>query len=131
MLVAGVDVGGTNIMVGLVDDDHSVVDRRKRKTSTGARAVIDTIVAMVLDLDDEPEALGVGVPGIVHDGRVIVGERAPERPAPPDRNTPSLHSSANRSPHDHRPRTLPPPARPASVICAWPFPASLNPPNYR
>lgn len=71
MLVAGVDVGGTNIMVGLVSDDHEVVDRRKRPTSTGARATIDTIVGMVLDLDDEPGAVGVGVPGIVHDGRVL------------------------------------------------------------
>ena len=71
MLVAGADVGGTNIMVGLVDDDHGVVDRRKRPTPDGARAVIDTIVGMVLDLDDAPAALGVGVPGIVHRGRVL------------------------------------------------------------
>ena len=71
MLVAGADVGGTNIMVGLVDGDHRVLDRRKRPTPDGARAVIDTIVSMVLDLDEEPTALGVGVPGIVHDGRVL------------------------------------------------------------
>jgi len=71
VLVAGADVGGTNIMVGLVDDDHQVLDRRKRPTPDGARAVIDTVVSMVLDLDEEPAALGVGVPGIVHDGRVL------------------------------------------------------------
>lgn len=71
MLVAGADVGGTNIMVGLVDDDHRVLDRRKRPTPDGARAVIDAIVSMVLDLDEEPAALGVGIPGIVHDGRVL------------------------------------------------------------
>ena len=71
MLVAGADVGGTNIMVGLVDDEHGVVDRRKRSTPDGARAVIDTIVGMVLDLDEPPAALGVGVPGIVHGGRVL------------------------------------------------------------
>ena len=71
MLVAGADVGGTNIMVGLVDDEHRVVDRRKRPTPDGARAVIDTIVGMVLDLDERPAALGAGVPGIVHEGRVL------------------------------------------------------------
>lgn len=71
MLVAGADVGGTNIMVGLVDDDHTVVGRRKRPTPDGAKAVIDTIVGMALDLDEPPAALGVGVPGIVHDGRVL------------------------------------------------------------
>lgn len=71
MLVAGADVGGTNIMVGLVDDDHQVLDRRKRPTPDSARAVVDTIVGMVLDLEETPAALGVGVPGIVHDGRVL------------------------------------------------------------
>ena len=71
MLVAGADVGGTNIMVGLVDGEHRVVDRRKRRTPDGARAVVDAIVAMVLDLEEPPGALGVGVPGIVHDGRVL------------------------------------------------------------
>ena len=71
MLVAGADVGGTNIMVGLVDEDHDVVERRKRRTPDGARAVLDAIVGMVLDLGEEPAAVGVGVPGIVHEGRVL------------------------------------------------------------
>lgn len=71
MLVAGADVGGTNIMVGVVDDDHEVLDTRKRRTPDGARPVLDAIVSMVLDLDEQPDALGVGVPGIVHDGRVL------------------------------------------------------------
>lgn len=71
MLVAGADVGGTNIMVGLVDADHRVVERRKRPTPDGARAVVEAIVSMVLDLDEAPGALGVGLPGIVHEGRVL------------------------------------------------------------
>ncbi len=71
VLVAGADVGGTNIMVGLVDEDHEVVARRKLRTPDGARAVIDAIVGMVLDFDEKPGALGVGVPGPVHDGSVV------------------------------------------------------------
>lgn len=72
MLVAGADVGGTNIMVGLVDDQHEVVARRKLPTPDGARPVLDAIVGMVLDFDDKPAALGVGVPGPVHDGKVVL-----------------------------------------------------------
>lgn len=71
MLVAGVDVGGTNIMVGLVDEDNEVLDRRKRPTPAGARAAIDAIVSMVLDLDEDLAGLGVGLPGTVHEGRVL------------------------------------------------------------
>lgn len=44
-LVAGVDVGGTNIEVGLVDKDHQVVARAKAATPTGGPdEVLDTIV---------------------------------------------------------------------------------------
>ena len=54
VLVAGADVGGTNIMVGVVDDDHEVLDRRKRRTPDGATAVVDAIVstgASIVDMD--------------------------------------------------------------------------------
>ena len=32
VIVAGVDVGGTNIEVGLVDAEHQVLERAKRDT---------------------------------------------------------------------------------------------------
>ncbi len=41
-LVAGVDVGGTNIEVGLVGGDHTVHDRAKASTPTGGRAPCST-----------------------------------------------------------------------------------------
>ena len=66
VLVAGADVGGTNIMVGLVDEDHEVVARRKLPTPDGARPVLDAIVGMVLDFDDKPAALGVGAVSYTH-----------------------------------------------------------------
>ncbi|KAJ1684540.1 hypothetical protein LUZ63_020295 [Rhynchospora breviuscula] len=70
--VAGVDVGGTNIEVGLVGDDHEVLDRAKAPTPTdGPEAVLDTIASLVGDLDEEPLAVGVGIPGVVHDGAVL------------------------------------------------------------
>lgn len=71
-LVAGVDIGGTNIEVGLVDADHTVVDRGKAPTPTGGPGdVLDTIAELVGSLAEKPAALGVGIPGVVHRGEVL------------------------------------------------------------
>lgn len=72
MLVAGVDVGGTNIEVGLVDDEHQVLVRAKRDTPDGGPdAVIATIVELVESLQQTPDAVGAGIPGVIHDGRAL------------------------------------------------------------
>lgn len=72
MLTAGVDIGGTNIEVGLVNDDYEVVDRAKKPTpKTGPKDVVKTIVELIDSLDDKPLAAGVGIPGAV-DGDTIV-----------------------------------------------------------
>ncbi len=72
MIVAGVDVGGTNIEVGLVDEDNDVIARAKRNTPTkGPDAVMATIVDLVQSLDESPVAVGVGIPGVVHQGNVL------------------------------------------------------------
>ncbi len=72
LLVAGVDVGGTNIEVGLVDDQHAVHGRAKAPTPTGGPDdVLDTIAQLVAGLDADPIAVGVGIPGVVHEGAVL------------------------------------------------------------
>jgi glucokinase len=72
MIVAGVDVGGTNIEVGVVDEEHVVFDRAKLDTPTeGPAAVVETIVRLIGSLDEEPSAVGVGIPGVVHGGDVL------------------------------------------------------------
>lgn len=72
MLVAGVDVGGTNIEVGLVDDEHQVLARAKRDTPDGGPdAVIATIVELVESLQQTPDAVGAGIPGVIHDGQAL------------------------------------------------------------
>ena len=72
MIIAGVDVGGTNIEVGLVDEKNNVVARAKRNTPTeGPDAVVATIVELVASLDESPVAVGVGIPGVVHEGKVL------------------------------------------------------------
>lgn len=72
MIVAGVDVGGTNIEVGVVDEEHHVIDRAKRDTpTTGPDSVIVAIAELVESLSEPPTAVGVGIPGVVHNGRVL------------------------------------------------------------
>lgn len=72
LLVAGVDVGGTNIEVGLVGDDHRVRDRAKAPTpTTGPDDVLDTIAELIKSFDVDPIAVGVGIPGVVHEGQVL------------------------------------------------------------
>ncbi|WP_299036187.1 ROK family protein [uncultured Pseudokineococcus sp.] len=72
VLVAGVDVGGTNIQVGLVSGDHEVHARAKALTPTaGPDAVFDTIAELVASLGGDPVAVGVGIPGVVHAGQVL------------------------------------------------------------
>ncbi len=72
LLVAGVDVGGTNIEVGLVDERHKVHAREKAPTPTeGPDAVLSTIAELIAAVDGDPVAVGIGIPGVVHEGRVL------------------------------------------------------------
>ena len=69
-LVAGVDVGGTNIRVALIDDQYKVVDDEEVDTPTkGPEAVVDAIADLVSSFDDVT-AVGVGAPGPVNAGVV-------------------------------------------------------------
>lgn len=71
-MIAGIDVGGTNIGVGLVDNDHRVHVRAKTLTPIeGPSAVIDAIASLVESLEATPAAVGLGIPGVVHDGQVL------------------------------------------------------------
>ena len=78
MQVVGVDVGGTNVEVGLVGDDHEVVERGKQNTPDGGpEAVLDVIAELVEGLDGEPSAIGLGIPGVVHEGRALTVPNLP------------------------------------------------------
>lgn len=71
MLLAGVDVGGTNIGVGLVDEHRTVHHRAKEDTPTSVDELVAQVARMVGALDGTPDAVGIGIPGIIHDGRVV------------------------------------------------------------
>lgn len=71
-VVVGIDVGGTNIEVGAVDDTHKVLDRAKAPTpESGPDDVIQVIADLVRSLDAQPTAVGLGIPGVVHEGRAL------------------------------------------------------------
>ncbi len=78
MLIAGVDVGGTNTEAALVNDKHRVVARSKKPTpKEGPDAVIDTIRELIDSLKKKPGAVGVGIPGAVNGGKVITVPNLP------------------------------------------------------
>ncbi|MBB6674949.1 ROK family protein [Cohnella nanjingensis] len=69
----GVDVGGTNIVCGAVNEDGVVLHALKRPTGAreGSAAVLDRIADMVREVagrlggDSVPAGVGVGIPGLV------------------------------------------------------------------
>lgn len=70
-LTVGVDIGGTNVRVALIDDDHSVVDVDEVETPTGGpKDVVKAIAKVVGHFDADVVALGVGAPGPVNNGVV-------------------------------------------------------------
>ncbi|MEM9132888.1 MAG: ROK family protein [Actinomycetota bacterium] len=74
--VVGIDLGGTKILARLVDPKSGdAVGRRKVATpTTGPPDVLDAIVDLIDDWDEAAEAqtVGIGVPGFVLEGDVVV-----------------------------------------------------------
>jgi len=71
----GIDLGGTNIVVGLVDESCAVVDRESAKTRAprSAESLTDSIASCIEKLlarhhlpVKQLQAIGIGVPGVVH-----------------------------------------------------------------
>lgn len=74
-LTAGVDLGGTKIAVGVVDDEgHVLAETRRPTPRRDAAAVEAAIVEVVNDLaaDHPIEAVGIGAAGFVDAGRARV-----------------------------------------------------------
>lgn len=69
--VIGIDLGGTSIYGGLINERGEILKRASRKTPlTGRRAVLDELVSMVEELkEDGLEALGLGSPGCIDSAR--------------------------------------------------------------
>jgi glucokinase len=81
--VVGIDLGGTNMQIGIVDADHSVRSRAKRKTKAaeGLDAVVQRIIDGVeeacrgVDLEvKDLAAVGIGAPGAIDPRKGVVLE---------------------------------------------------------
>ncbi len=75
MLAIGIDIGGTKMAAGVVDEDGRVLARRRADTpGTDPSAVVETIGDLVDQLRDEHEvqALGIGAAGFVDAAGAIV-----------------------------------------------------------
>ena len=77
----GVDLGGTNLRVALVDPDGSVVDERRVATPHTLDEIVDRIAGAVRDFAPqrpEARALGVGAAGMVdHEGTIHYSPNVP------------------------------------------------------
>ena len=74
-LTIGVDVGGTKIAAGVVDDDGHIVAQLRRETpSTDPVALVDTVAGLAseLALAHDVKAIGIGAPGFIDETRSIV-----------------------------------------------------------
>ena len=77
LLTAGVDIGGTKVVAGVVTHDGELLDTVRRDTpdrSKSPRVVEDTIVDAVLDLAERHElhAVGIGAAGFIDAERATV-----------------------------------------------------------
>jgi glucokinase len=71
----GVDIGGTKVAAGVVDEEGRILARLRRDTPSGdSAAVVEVIDALVDELarSYEIEAIGLGAPGFVDAGRSTV-----------------------------------------------------------
>ena len=89
--LAGVDLGGTNLVVGLVTPTGKLVSKRSVRTRPhrGVKAVRDDIVRLIRQElaahfigENEPGAIGIGSPGIVKDGVVLYASNLDFRNVP-------------------------------------------------
>lgn len=68
-LAVGVDLGGTKIAAGVVDESGAVVASARRDTPAGADAVVDAITDLVGSLQAPGLPVGIGAAGFVDAGR--------------------------------------------------------------
>lgn len=73
-LTIGVDIGGTKIAAGVVDEEGTILETSKVPTPATPEAVIDSIAEAVRQASaaHEVEAVGIGAPGYVDDKRATV-----------------------------------------------------------
>ncbi|GAA3145772.1 MULTISPECIES: ROK family glucokinase [Nonomuraea] len=75
MLTIGVDIGGTKVAAGVVDDNGEIVDHTLRPTAADRPdKVAETVADVVRELSEgrDVEAVGVGAAGFVDESRSVI-----------------------------------------------------------
>lgn len=74
MLNVGIDIGGTKIAGGVVDEDGAILDRRRVPTPADPAALADVVAAMVHELvaDRVVHAVGVAAAGFIDASRSVI-----------------------------------------------------------
>ncbi|MFU8828683.1 MAG: ROK family protein [Phycisphaerales bacterium] len=82
-LIAGIDLGGTNLQVGVVDASNQILGRAKKKTKAdkGVESLLDRIAEGIAEACEEAgcqvgdlQAIGIGAPGAIDFDRGVVLE---------------------------------------------------------
>ncbi|GAA3067125.1 ROK family glucokinase [Streptomyces olivoverticillatus] len=109
-LTIGVDIGGTKIAAGVVDEEGSILATCKVPTPGTPEGVIDAIADAVRTVSEgfEVEAVGIGAAGYVDDKRATV-LFAPPTSTGGTRRSRTRSSSASASPSSSRTTPTPPP----------------------
>ena len=67
--IIGVDLGGTNIRVGLVTESGQIIEEYKEKTEAhlGNSQIVEKIVSMIKKIDgyEDVKGIGIGSPGFI------------------------------------------------------------------
>ncbi|OEV01670.1 ROK family glucokinase [Streptomyces oceani] len=73
-LTIGVDIGGTKIAAGVVDEEGTILETAKVATPPSAEGVVDAIAGAVrtVSATQQVEAVGIGAAGYVDDKRATV-----------------------------------------------------------
>ncbi|MFD6371044.1 ROK family protein, partial [Streptomyces roseolus] len=73
-LTIGVDIGGTKIAAGVVDEEGSILDTHTVPTPPTSEGIVDAICAAVSEAGKghRIEAVGIGAAGYVDDKRATV-----------------------------------------------------------
>lgn len=73
----GIDIGGTNLKVGIIDDRNNLVFKDSRKTNAdqGVDALLSDLLNLINDLINyhkDIKTIGIGVPGVVDENGLVV-----------------------------------------------------------
>lgn len=72
--VIGIDLGGTHVRVGVVEDDHITKINSERIPASGTQEEVLQVIHQLIDsvMDENAKAIGIGVPSVVDTEKGIV-----------------------------------------------------------